>query len=147
MRFRHRRSVRPLLCALALSACYTNRPVTQPLELKGPIRVGFDTPTRLRALADGDSVSLVNVTLLVGRAQRLENDTLWFVVSEIVGSGVEPIGSARVSSMAGTTAIIPMSAQPRMYVREPSRNKTLPILAVVGVLALAVGVVALLLHQ
>jgi hypothetical protein len=146
MRLRHGSFTRQLLCVFALSACYQNKPVTQPLEVKGPIRVGFDVPTRLLALADGDSVMLVDVTLLVGRVQRFENDTLLIVVSEVVGRAEYPIGAPRVSSLAGTTAIVPGSAQPRMYVRESEmRNKYIPFAAVVGVLALAVGIVALLL--
>jgi hypothetical protein len=137
-----------LLGALALAACYANTPVTQPLEIRGELRVGFDVPTRLRALADGDSVDIVDVTLLIGRVQRFQNDTLFLVVSELVGSGVYPIGSARVSSAAGATAIIPNAAQPRMYVRESKgRDTILPFAVVIGVLAVAAGIVALLLQQ
>ena len=135
-----------MLSVLALAACYTNVPVTQPLIVREPLRVGFDTATRVRALADGDSVDLVHVTLLIGRAQRFANDTLFLVVSEIVGEAAYPIGAPRVYSAAGATAIVPMTAQPRMYIRESEmKNKVIPFAAVIGVLALAAGIVALLL--
>ena len=136
-----------LMCILALAACNTNRPVTQPLEVKKPLRVGFDTPTPLRALIAGDSVTLPDVTLLIGRPQSISNDTLFLAVSEYVGGDVPQVGAAR-ASIAGATVIVPMSAVPRMYVREsPMDNKWLPFAAVVGVLGIFVGIVAILLNE